>query len=259
MKRWQILMLIVMAMLAALLFCGVAIFSRSLFTPPPPELIAEKAQTNAEVDVAATRRAIGTPTPTPTRTPTATATDTPVPTPTNTRVVHDTATPTPSRTPTPMPTPTNTLVVPASGGYSGAAYATPTPACNYPFCVSAGPIEYDTNNYFLVVLAQIKADGILQPGYKLVGTHSPTGVTAESAPSCPDLCKASGVESITDESGNIVRFEIQKGNVQFETQTYDTGTWTIWVVDPNGQQVSEPINIQIDHENRKWYYYEFGK
>ena len=258
MKRWQILMLIVMAMLAAILFCGVAIFSRSLFTAPPPEIIAEKGDANTQMDAVATRRTNATHTATPTRTPTATATDTPVPTPTNTRVVHDTATPTPSRTPTPMPTPTNTLVVRAGGGGTH-SYATPTPMCNYPYCVSAGPVEYDTNNYFLVVLAQIKDNGILQPGYKLVGTHSPTGGTAESPPSCPGLCKASGVESITDESGNIVRFGVQKGNVQLETQTYDTGTWTIWVVDPNGQQVSEPINIQIDHENRKWYYYEFEK
>ncbi len=258
MKRWQILMLIVMAMLAAILFCGVAIFSRSLFTAPPPEIIAEKAAADAPVDVAATRRAIGTHTPTPTRTPTATATDTPVPTPTNTRVVHDTATPTPSRTPTPMPTPTNTLVVRSSGG-GAVSYATPTPVCSYPFCVSGQPAEYDTNNYFLVVLAQVTENGILQPGYKLVGVHSPTGLHAESAPSCPDLCKASGVESITDDNGNVIRFEVQKGNVQLETQTYDTGVWSVWLVDPNGQQVSETVNIPIDHENRKWYYYQFAK
>ena len=258
MKRWQILMLIVMAMLAAILFCGVAIFSRSLFAPLPPEVVAEKMETGAQVNTVATRRAISTATPTPTRTPTATATDTPVPTPTNTRVVHDTATPTPSRTPTPMPTPTNTLVV-QSGGGGYQPRATATPRCGHPFCVAAEPIEYDTNNFIFVILAQITADGILQPSYKLVGTHSPTGSHWESPPSCPDLCKASGVEAITDSNGNVVRFEVQKGNVAFEAPIYDTGVWSVWLVDPNGQQVSDTINIPIDHENRKWYYYQFAK
>ncbi len=259
MKRWQILMLIAMAMLAAILFCGVAIFSRSLFTSPPAEIIAARAETGTQMDAAATHRANATHTPTPTRTPTATATDTPIPTPTNTRVVHDTATPTPSRTPTPMPTPTNTLVVRSGGGGGARSYATPTPTCKQPFCVAAEPIEYDTNNFFFVILAQITDNGILQPGYKLVGTHSPTGAHWESPPSCPDLCKASGVEAITDSNGNVVRFEVQKGNVAFEAPTYDTGTWSVWLIDPNGQQVSETINIQIDHENRKWYYYQFAK
>ncbi len=259
MKRWQIFFLLVMAMLAALLFCGVALSSRALFTAPPAEIVAENTAAG-KVNVAATRLAAATHTPTPTRTPTATATDTPIPTPTNTRVVHDTATPTPSGTPTPLPTPTNTRVVQYSGGSGGgSSYATPTPRCGAPLCVKSEPVEYDTNNYFFVILAQITTNGVLQPGYKLVGTHSPTGATWESPLSCPDLCKASGVESVTDDNGNVIRFEIQKGNVAFEAPTYDTGTWSVWVVDANGQKVSKTINIPIDHENRKWYFYEFAE
>lgn len=256
MKRWQILILVGMAFLAIVLFCGVATASRAVLSGSPLSVATSEANAQAETDVVATRRAMATATATPTHTPSPTATDTPQPTPTNTRVVLDTATPTPSRTPTPGPTATNTLVVPSSG-YSGGTYAPPTPTSRYQFRVKKGPVTYSTTNYFFVILAQVISGDVPQPGYKLKGTFSPSGFNFESTPSCPDLCKASGVESITDDSGNVTYFGVQKGNVAFEAPIYENGTWQIMLVDEEGRQASEVLTIETNLEDRQWFYYEF--
>lgn len=100
--------------------------------------------------------------------------------------------------------------------------------------------------------------GVPQAGYKLVGTHSPTGRQLESGVSCPDLCKASGVEAIYDENGNEVKFQVQKGNLVFEAPTYDTGTWSLMLVDSHGQQASEIFQLELNSEQKQWFYYEFS-
>jgi len=258
MKRWQVLLLVIMALLATLLFCGVLAVSRAVFSTSPINVTTE-ANAQAETNVVATRIAQATHTPTPTRTPTATATDTPVPTATNTRVVLDTATPTPSRTPTPGPTATNTLVVPSSGYSSGGNHPAPTATSRYPYRITKGPVAYSTTNYFFVILAQVISGGVPQPGYKLKGTFSPSGFNFESPPSCPDLCKASGVEAITDDNGNVTYFGVQKGNLVFEAPIYETGTWSVMLVDPNGQQASEILTIETNIDDRQWFYYEFTR
>lgn len=258
MKRSQVFILMIMAGLVLVLCAAVAVVSRSFLTGT--DTVAQKADIsaleNATAQVA-TPKHIRTATFTPTSTPVPTETNTPAPTPTGTRVVLDTATPTPSGTPTPAPTATATLVV-SGGGYSGGYRATATPSWKYHFHVTQGPVAYSTTNHWLVVLAQLTENGLPAAGYKLVGTHHPTGAEAQSDVSCPNLCKASGVEAVTDDSGNIVKFQIQKGNVQFETQTYDTGTWTLMVVDGNGKQASDAIEIAINSDDPQWFYYTFS-
>jgi len=139
---------------------------------------------------------------------------------------------------------------------------TPTPVPSYPFKVVESQL-YDTENSFFVLFAQIKSGGVLVAGHRIVGTHSPSGQYFESAPSCHDLCKASGPkasatlccnEYCTPEAGTQLP-AVQEGNVVFEAPVYETGVYSLVVTDPQGQQVSNVIEIPIDYENRKWFYY----
>ena len=123
-----------------------------------------------------------------------------------------------------------------------------------------------TSNWFFVLYAQIKTGGALLAGYRVVGTHIPSGSTFESAPSCSDLCKASGPrvsttpccnESCTPEAASLPA-NVQEGNVALEAPIYDTGTYYIRVLDPQGQQVSDTIEIPIDINDRKWFFYVFA-
>ena len=124
-----------------------------------------------------------------------------------------------------------------------------------------------TSNWFFVLYAQIKTGGALLAGYRIVGTHIPSGSTFESAPSCSDLCKASGPrvsttpccnESCTPEAASLPA-NVQEGNVALEAPIYDTGTYYIRVLDPQGQQVSDTIEIPIDITDRKWFFYVFAR
>jgi hypothetical protein len=125
------------------------------------------------------------------------------------------------------------------------------PTSRYPLSVVEGPLVYTTTNYIFVVYARITSGNLLLPGYRLDGTHYPTGVHIRSAPSCPYLCKASG-PALEDAL-------IQEGNVAFEAFFYDTGTWNMMVVDPYGNQVSEVFHVNIDINNRRWFYYHFNR
>ena len=259
MKRNQVLILMVMASVAVILCAAVAIVSRSVLSSDT-DAIAQKTDANAleeNTSQPAIPKPTSTTTPSPTNTLIPTKTNTPLPTPTSTRVVLDTSTPTPSGTPTPEPTATSTLVVSGSG-YSGGYSATATPSWQYHFHVTQGPIAYSTTNHWFVVLVQLTDNGIPAAGYRIVGTHNPTGYETESDVSCPDLCKASGVESVTDDNGNIIKFQIQKGNVVFQGDSYDTGTWTMMVVDGNGQQASDIFEIAINADDPQWFYYTFS-
>jgi hypothetical protein len=265
-KRSQILILALMAILAIALFCVVAFFSRSLLQPPDPTLVAQ--QVAATADAAFTPRPTATPslTPTPTNTLTPTPTDTPVPTPTATRVVHSTATPTPSKTPTltpiPTSTPTNTPIPQGGvgGGYAGGPAPTAVPTSRYPFAIIAEPLVYTTSNHIFVILAQVTRSSVPVPGYRLVGTHSPTGFQWQSPLSCDDLCKASGPEAVYDEEGERTKtFLVQKGNLAFEAPVYETGVWSLMLVDAKGQQVSEVFQIQLDATEKQWFYYLFNR
>lgn len=277
MKRWQATALILMAVLAISLFCGVVVLSQALFQTPDPAAIIAQPGDNADSatieddsqapDATATftPRATATPTvpPTATNTPVPTATEAPLPTPTSTRVVIDTPTPTPTATPLPtqIPTATNTPVVRNNSGSGGGSSApNPAPASQYPFKIVEGPLSYETTNHIFVILAKVIAGDAPQPGYRLVGTHSPTGFQWESPLSCPDLCKASGPEAIYDKDGNLVKkWNVQKGNLFFESPNYDTGIWSLMLVDARGQQASDIFQLGLDSEDKQWLYYVFSR
>jgi hypothetical protein len=217
--------------------------------------------------------ASATPTGTPTATPT--PTNTPPPTATATRVVLDTA------TPTPAPSPTHTRVLPANppaayippgtdGDVGQASVVTPAPSS---IPETANPMKIiesqaqDTENTFFVIFAQITSNNALLPGYRIVGTHSPSGLAVESEPSCDHLCKASGPKTVGDEPACDSRYTpvactttgrpVQEGNVVFEAFAYETGVWSLVVASPEGNQASDVFQIEVDSERRQWFYYRF--
>jgi hypothetical protein len=169
-------------------------------------------------------------------------------------VVLDTATPTPSLTPTATPipsiTPTPTLGRGGSGS-TGGARPTPQPTSRYPLKIVEGPLTYETKNYIFVVYARITSGGTLLPGYRMVGTHRPSGATIKSDASCNYLCKGSGPRK--------EQYFIQEGNLVFEAFFYDTGSWSLMLIDPQGQQASDILKIDIDKAKRVWYYYHFNR
>jgi hypothetical protein len=112
-------------------------------------------------------------------------------------------------------------------------------------------LTYETKNFIFVVYARISSGGALLPGYRMVGTHSPSGANIRSVPSCNYLCKGSGPRK--------EKYFIQEGNLAFEAFFYDTGSWSLMLIDPQGQQASEVLKIDIDRTKRVWYYYHFSR
>lgn len=252
MTRVQILVLAVLSVFVCIVFAGVALVVRNQLLSPDTTTIAEQPDTGDSATPVPT--ATWTLVPTGTHTPI--PSDTPLPTPTYTRVVLDTPTPTPTSTPTitPIPTTTPTPTRRSGGSGSGGSRApvpTPLPTSRYPLRIVEAPLEYKTKNFIFVVYARITSGNVLLPGYRMIGTHYPTGATVHSEPSCPYLCKASGP--------NIEDYLIQEGNLAFEAFFYDTGTWSLVIVDPQGQQASEVFQIDIDIKKRMWFYYHFGR
>ena len=247
MTRAQILTLVVLAVLVCVVLGFAAFMVRSLLEPP--STTAQQPPTPVPIPLPP---ATWTPIPMSTFTPTPVV-DTPSPSPTNTRVVPDTPTPTPSPIPTSTPTATSTPVAtrPRAGGSSPAGVPQPTQAAGfrYPLRVVEGPVVYDTKNYMFVVLAKVASGGTLLPGYRLAGTHSPSGANVQSAPSCDRMCKASGPKGA---------FPVQEGNLAFEAFFYDTGTWSLILLDPRGQQASEVFQVNVDRKDRKWFYIHFN-
>jgi hypothetical protein len=248
MTRVQILILVILAVTVCIIFGIAAVVVQTQFIPSLTPVIAEQPPAEASPTPVAT----ATWTPIPTSTVTPTPADTPLPTPTNTRVVNDTATPTPTQTR--LPTPTGTITATPTrtgGGSSGAPRPTPTPSSPYPFRIVDTPLEYETKNFIFVVYARVSSGDVLLPGYRLVGTHYPTGANVKSEPSCPKLCRGSGPR--------VEDYLIQEGNLVFEAFFYDTGTWSLMLVDGQGQQVSEVFHVSIDIKDRKWFYYHFNR
>jgi hypothetical protein len=252
MTRAQFLVLAVLAIMVCIVFGAAVVVVRAQLasisgTPvvgrPPP-------------DVPGTLGPTATWTIIPTNTFSPTPVESLTPTPTNTRVVLDTPTYTPTSTPTITPTPTQTgTPTPArgrpGGGSPGGPRPAPTATSRYPLIVAQEPLSYTTKNYIFVVLAKVTSGNTLLPGYRMVGVHRPSGAEIKSPPSCAKVCKGSGPDKDL--------WPIQEGNLAFEAFFYDTGTWSLWLVDAQGNQASEVIQIPIDIKKRLWYYYQFNR
>jgi hypothetical protein len=180
-----------------------------------------------------------TPTPTQTSTPTVTPIPSDTPTPTVTNTPRPSATPTPTITNTPAPPPPPTHTPPPTD--------TPTPSWEYQLVEL---YSYHTDATILSIIVAVQtANGDWIPGLRVVGID-PNGLVTQSEVSADQMTGHSP-------AGAQV---IKAGNTKFEPQPvaiYITGTWTFFLETADGRQVSPSFTVNMDAENREWYFFRF--
>jgi hypothetical protein len=89
-------------------------------------------------------------------------------------------------------------------------------------------------------------NGDFIPGLVIVGVD-PNGVVTKSQVSAGEVI------------GHTPPAEVVKsGNVKFEPiSNYVTGAWLFHLETPDGIQVSDTIPVNMDVENRLWYFFRF--
>ncbi len=192
-------------------------------------------------------------TPRPTFTATAEATDTPTLTSTPTLTPFPTETPTPpapTDTPTPPPTDTPTITPTNSPAPPPPPTNTPgptdTPAPSYDYQLAEMFSSPSQANILSIMVAIQDHNGGWIPGLRVVGVD-PNGVVTKSEPSAPE------------QTGYTPPAEVVKsGNTKFEPiSNYVTGTWMFHLETPDGTQVTESYPLQMDAENRAWFFMRF--
>ncbi|MBN1221164.1 MAG: hypothetical protein JXM69_19735 [Anaerolineae bacterium] len=196
---------------------------------------------------------VETSTPTVARTPQPTFTATPLATATPTKTATPTLTPIPTKTPPPTSTPTQ----PPTRTPTPTATGTPPPPTNTPLPTDIPAPRWDyvlseqytqpTEATILSIMVAIQGhDGGWIPGLRLVGID-PEGVVTKSEPS------ADQVTGYTP-PGDIIK----SGNTKFEPlSNYVTGQWYFQLETADGRQVSETFPIDMNAENRVWYFFRF--
>lgn len=178
-----------------------------------------------------------TPTPTNTHTPTITPipTDTPTPVPTDTPVPTNTPAPTdtPPPTNTPKPVPPTDTPPPAP---------TPTPNWTFKPVEQGNRMFQKTTNHTIYIIAAI-VDGNNTPigGLYVKADHS-SGKTYKSPASSWQYDAVNGFE------GGYIK----QGNLKVEPGVMEDGTWTIYVVDGNGTQLSDKIPLSYSSDPNQW-------
>ncbi|HIQ06714.1 MAG TPA: SH3 domain-containing protein [Anaerolineae bacterium] len=146
--------------------------------------------------------------------------------------------------PTPPPTPTPRPTKPPA--------PTPTPVPSYPFAL-AEVTGYATSNPWFLVHGKVwepKSQTPL-PGYrfKILRNGAEYGVSPEaSIPGWRDAtCDGCG--------------DNRKVNIKYDNAPAPAGdaTWTVFVIDAAGNQVSPPATIQTSAASPKWFYVQFDK
>jgi hypothetical protein len=99
-----------------------------------------------------------------------------------------------------------------------------------------------------IVVAVQAADNKWIPGLRVVGID-PNGIVTKSEPTADR------------ETGYTPPAQVVKsGNTKFEPQpvaVYITGTWTFFLESADGRQVSEAFTVNMDAENRQWFFFRF--
>ena len=192
------------------------------------------------------------PTRRPTFTPTPDYTDTPIPspTPTITPIPTDTPTPVPTNTPAPTstaaptdtPVPTNTRP-PAPPTDTPTPAPTPTP--NYPFKIrEQGDRTWQQTNAPTLsnIFAVTDGNGTPLGGYHVVGEHSSgRNYKTPSTTWMFDACTGGGGYG-------------KCGNVKFEPGGFEDGTWSVYVVDGGGTQLSAKVPLTYASDPSQWYW-----
>lgn len=166
---------------------------------------------------------------------------TPVPTLTPS---ESTATPTPF--PTDTPGPTNTpLPPPPAPPTATPAPPTATPGPQFPFeAAETGNRTFQKTSYHAVtVYAAITTfDNVPIGGLKIVGDHTPSGRHVESGLSDWHWSVSNCLDC------NYIKF----GNVKFEPGTFEDGTWSIYVADAQGNQLSAAMPFSYSAAQDQW-------
>lgn len=193
-----------------------------------------------------TPRPTFTPTPDYTATPTNTSTPTitPIPTETSTPVPTDTpaATDTPVPTDTPPPAPTQPPAPPPPTATQGPPPPTATP--DFPFMIAEqGDRTIQGTNYNAITIYVAAVDQNNTPigDLKIVGNHS-SGLHAESAPTTWNYSTANCLNC------NYVKM----GNVKFEPGPFIDGTWTVFLADNGGTQLSPAVPLSYGAAPEQW-------
>jgi hypothetical protein len=221
-----------------LIFMMMALLSGCTLASPFDQLIASAEELSTPEPVR-TLQPTFTPTPkiTPTPSKTATPTITPFPTATNTATI----TPTPRPTKTPTPTATGTPRPPTS-----TPLPTDTPQPKWGFYLAEQYTQPTEATLLSIMVAVQGADGGWIPGIRLVGLD-PNGVLTKSEPSADN-------QTGYTPPGDVIK----SGNTKFEPiSNYVTGTWVFHLETVDGKQVSEAFAVNMDTENRVWYFFRF--
>jgi hypothetical protein len=190
-----------------------------------------------------TPRPTFTPTPAYTATPTNTSTPTLTPIPTETPTPVATNTPLPTDTPTPVPPTKTPRPVPPTATFTpGPPTATPVP--EYPFVVAEqGDRSIQGTNYNAITIYAAIVDANNTPigDLKLVGDLS-SGGHAESPKTTWNWSTVNCLNC------NYVK----QGNVKFEPGPFVDGTWTIYLADANGTQLSPAVPLSYGSNPGQW-------
>lgn len=190
-----------------------------------------------------TRRPTFTPTPAYTETPTPTLTPTITPIPTDTPTPVPTPTPLPTDTPVPTDTPISTVPPPPP---PPTETPTPAPTPDFAFKVrEQGDRTWQKTNAPILsnIFAITDGNGTPLGGYFIVGEHS-SGKTYKSSSSTwqYDACAGGGGYG-------------KCGNVKFEPPGgFQDGTWTVYVTDGGGAQLSAKVPLSYSSDPNQWYW-----
>ena len=124
---------------------------------------------------------------------------------------------------------------------------TPTPSWEYQLAeLFSAP---STANILSIVVAIQNQNNAWIPGLQVVGVD-PNGIVTKSEPSADHETGHTPADSSVIKSGNT-KFEPQPKAV------YITGTWTFHLETVDGRQVSPSFTVNMDVENREWYFFRF--
>jgi hypothetical protein len=169
-------------------------------------------------------------------------TEVPTPVPTLTPTAQSTATNTPIPTDTPTPT-----VPPPPPPPSTPEPPTSTPAPYFPFSIAeTGNRVFQRTEYHLITIyvAITTLDNVPIGGLKVIGDHVPSGRHVESSLSDWNWSKTNCLDCA------YIKF----GNVKFEPGPFEDGTWSIYVADPQGNQLSPAVPFSYASDPSQWYW-----
>jgi hypothetical protein len=222
-----------------------------------PDPNAEVAQVGviAEITVDSNESFLPTPrsaTEVPTHVPTLTPSHTPAPTEPPTPTETPQPTPRPPAAPRPAAPPPQPQPAaqqqPAPETPPEPTAPPPAPAYRFTIAEQGNRVFQKTNYNQVTVYAAVVTVGNVPIGdLKIVGDHVPSGQHFESPPSAWHWSVANCLDC----------GYIKQGNLKFEPGPFMDGTWSIYVADSGGRQLSPVVPLSYSQEDREQWYWDF--